>query len=100
MSKEDQGLILSEIYLARRTAIELVRDAGDHVIKRLNNAFLNEIVTILYRNGLDIVEEANRLFESNEEEAARLLIAYVATNGHRTGVPKSTAKSPATPSST
>lgn len=100
MSNEEQGLILNELYLARRTAIELVRDANDHVIKRLNNAFLNEIVTILYRDGINIVKEANRLFENNEEDAARLLIAYVATNGHRTGVPKSTANSPADPSST
>ena len=97
---EEQVLILNELYLARRTTAELVRDANHHVIHRLNNAFLNEIVTILYREGANIVKEADRLFENNEEEAARLLIKYVANPGQRVGSPKSTDNSPATPSST
>lgn len=97
MIKQDE-IVLNELYLARRTAVELVRDAEQPVIDRLNHAFLNEIVTIVLRCGIDPLLEAHRLFESSEEEAARLLIGFLAEHRQTTRDPKSTVNSPATPS--
>lgn len=70
-------LILNELYLARRTAVELVRDSSPFVIERLNNAFLNEVSIIILRTGTDPAKEVRRLLESSEEETARLLTKYL-----------------------
>lgn len=102
-------IVLSELYLARRTALELTRDAGEATRARLNEAFADEAITILLREGFDFEQECQRLSESGEEDMSAILSAYrphyIKPRSPKlpyglVGVPKSTVSSPATPSKT
>ena len=110
-SQENTPLIiaLSELYLARRTAIELIRDTSNSTRSRINEAFAREIIMILDVAGLDLDVECARLDEAGEDTLAAILKAYRPFYAHPpvpvlphllVGEPKSTVSSPDTPSRT
>lgn len=102
-------IALSELYLARRTAIELIRDTSASTRGRINEAFAREIIMLLKEAGIDLETECARLDDASEDTLAAILRSYLPFYAHPpapvlphllVGEPKSTVSSPSVPSRT
>lgn len=69
-------VMLNELYLARKVALELLRDCSTHTSARIENAFMLEIVTLLYRKGIKIEDEMIRMKKEGNDEIASSLEAF------------------------
>lgn len=69
-------VMLNELYLARKVALELLRDCSTHTSARIENAFMLEIVTLLYRKGVKVEDEMMRLKNAGQDELASYLEAF------------------------
>lgn len=75
---------LSEIYLARRVSLELMRDCDAHSCARVNNAFMSEVVSLLSENSISVGEEVGRLNDADKINCANALKAF---DSHRQSQP-------------
>ena len=68
--------IRDRLYLARKVALELLRDCSTHTSARIENAFMLEIVTLLYKQGVRVEDEMARLKAEGQDELASFLEAF------------------------
>ena len=71
---------LDELYLARRVTLETIRDCPAHTRARLDYAFILEVITLLYKDGLSVEEEIRLRRESGDDGCADSLEMF---NMHR-----------------
>lgn len=67
-------LILSEICLARRATMELIRDASPEARERLSASFVLEAIAAISASQLDINAACARLCQTGEEVMAQLIL--------------------------
>lgn len=66
-------LVLDELYLARRAAIELIRDASPETTERINHAFASEVIVLIVYSGASCEAECLHLDEAGETDMASLI---------------------------
>ena len=60
-SRDDTRIQLEELYLARKVSLETIRDCSTHSCARVDYAFILEIITLIYKDGIDLDKEIEDL---------------------------------------
>lgn len=74
--KDSVRIQLSELYLARKVSMEMIRDCSVHTSARLNYSFIMEIVSLIYKAGIPIEQEVQRLVENNDKACAEAIESF------------------------
>lgn len=73
----DTNTKLEELYLARKVTLETIRDCSMHSRARIDYAFILEIITLLYKEGLSVEEVIRHRRKCGDEGCAKSLELFV-----------------------